>query len=223
MLRKIAPAIVVTALAALPLLAAPTPAFAHDDIDVGTYTLAVGFGEEPAYVGQPNSVQLLLSKGEEPVTDVGDTLDVEVTFGDQPGLDLSFEPFFEVGEFGTPGDYRAWFIPTSAGQYTFHITGKIDGTTIDETATSGPKTFSDVETGTDLQYPVKQPTITEVGERIDREVPRLNTAIERAAGGAASASDRASSAKTLGIVGIVVGALGLAVGATALATSRRRA
>ena len=67
-----------------------------------------------------------------------------MVFGDAEPLSLSVEPFFEEGEFGTLGDYRAWFIPTSAGQYTFHFTGKIDGQSVDETFTSGPKTFDDV-------------------------------------------------------------------------------
>jgi len=222
-MRRIAPALAVCALATIALVVAPTPAFAHEDIDVGQYAMAVGFGEEPAYVGQPNSVQLLLSRGGQPVTNLGSTLDVEVSFGDQQPMQLSFEPFFEVGEFGTPGDYRAWFIPTSAGQYTFHLTGTIAGTKVDETATSGPKTFSDVATGTDLEYPQQQPTTTEVNQKIDREVPRLNDAITRAASDASDASDSASSAKTFGIVGIVVGVLGIAVGAAALALSRRKA
>jgi hypothetical protein len=59
------------------------PAAAHEERDVGGFTLAVGFGQEPAYAGQPNSVQMILSRAGKPVTDLGDTLSVSVAFGDQ--------------------------------------------------------------------------------------------------------------------------------------------
>jgi hypothetical protein len=51
-------------------------------------------------------------------------------------------PFFEVGEWGTPGDYRAFFIPTAPGGYSFHFTGTIKGQKIDQTFKSGPKASS---------------------------------------------------------------------------------
>jgi hypothetical protein len=200
------------------------PAAAHEERHVGDLDLVVGFGQEPAYAGQPNSVELLLSTGGNPVTDLGDTLTVSVGFGDQ-SKDLSVEPFFEVGEFGTPGDYRAWFIPTRAGQYSFHFTGTIRGTKIDETFTSGPKTFGDVDNPTDAEFPVQDPTNGELGERIDREIPRLEasitdvkTSVDRSVG---SAVDDVSSARTLALVGVALGALGLIAAIAAIAMTRR--
>lgn len=200
------------------------PAAAHEGRHVGNLDLVVGFGQEPAYAGQPNSVELLLSTGGNPVTDLGDTLTVSVGFGDQ-SKDLSVEPFFEVGEFGTPGDYRAWFIPTRAGQYSFHFTGTIRGTKIDETFTSGPKTFGDVDNPTDAEFPVQDPTNGELGERIDREIPRLEasitdvkTSVDRSVG---SAVDDVSSARTLALVGVALGALGLIAAIAAIAMTRR--
>jgi hypothetical protein len=219
MLRRIAPFLAAGVLATLVLVVAAIPASAHEDFDVGPYTVAIGFGDEPAYVGQPNSVQILVSQNEKPLTALSGSLKAEVTFGDNQPLDLDVEPFFEVGEFGTPGDYRAWFIPTTAGQYTFHVTGSIHGTKVDETATSGPTTFSDVETGTDLEYPLQQRTTTELNQKLDRELPRLNDAITRAS---SDAANEASSAKTLAILGIIVGALGVVVGGTAILFARRR-
>ena len=200
------------------------PAAAHEGRHVGGLDVVAGFGEEPAYAGQPNSVQLLLSAGGNPVTDLGDTLSVSVGFGDR-SKDLSVEPFFEVGEFGTPGDYRAWFIPTRAGQYSFHLTGTIRGTKIDETFTSGPKTFSDVDNPTDAEFPVQDPTNGELGDRIDREIPRLQasitdvqTSVGRSVG---FAVDDASGARTLALVGIALGALGLIAAIAAIALVRR--
>lgn len=58
----------------LPLLAAP--AAAHGERKVGSYNFVVGFGTEPAYAGVPNSVQLILSSGGKPVTDLGVRLDL---------------------------------------------------------------------------------------------------------------------------------------------------
>lgn len=200
------------------------PAAAHEEREVGSLHMAVGFGQEPAYAGQPNSVQLLLSRGGKPITDLGDTLSVSVGFGDQ-SKDLSVEPFFEIGEFGTPGDYRAWFIPTRAGQYSFHLTGAIRGTKIDETFTSGPKTFDDVVSPTDVEFPVQDPTNGELADRIDREIPRLETSIADVKASAdraiASAGDDASSARTLALVGVVLGALGLIAAIAAIAMGRR--
>ena len=202
------------------------PAAAHEEREVGGYALVVGFGQEPAYAGQPNSVQLLLSRGGKPVTDLGDTLSVSVEFGDQ-SKDLTVEPFFEVGEFGTPGDYRAWFIPTRAGQYSFHFTGSIKGTKIDETFTSGPETFGDVVSPADVEFPVQDPTNGELAERIDREIPRLESSISEVKAAAVrsvtSAADDASSAKNLALIGVVLGALGLIAAIAAIAMSRRTA
>ncbi|MGH2636950.1 MAG: hypothetical protein ACRDHU_12505 [Actinomycetota bacterium] len=195
----------------------------------GDLLMVVGFGTEPAYAGQPNSVQLLLEHDGDPVVDLGDTLVVEVAFGDET-MALELEPFFAVGEFGTPGDYRAWFIPTRAGQYEFHFSGTIDREEIDETFTSGPDTFSDVENPADIEFPVQDPTTGELAERIDREVPRLTEQIDevRSAATAASteldqAADDASTAKIVGLIGIVVGAIGLLVGIGALILARRKA
>src|SRR5436190_1177126 len=117
----------VFALAFAALLTVAGPASAHEEREVGRYRFAVGFGSEPAYTGQEHSVQLLLhDASDHPVTDLTDTLKVEVSYGGQ-SMTLALEPFFEVGEFGIPGDYRAWFFPTQPGDYTFHFTGSIKG------------------------------------------------------------------------------------------------
>jgi hypothetical protein len=188
--------------------------------------MVVGFGTEPALAGEPNSVQLILVHDGEPVVDLGDTLGVEVVFGDQ-SVPLQLEPYFEVGEFGTPGDYRAWFIPTSPGQYTFHFTGTIDDEDVDQTFTSGPDTFSDVEDPASMMFPEQPPSTVELADRIDREVPRLTEAIDHAKTDAIARADAAAddvaSAKTLGLIGLIVGAIGLAVAIVAVVLGRRKA
>jgi hypothetical protein len=107
--------------------------------------------------------------------------------------------------FGDPGLYVSDFIPTATGAYTYHITGEIEGMAIDEEFTSGPETFSEVESKDALSFPA----VT-------------------AAGGAGSAvddaRDTADSARTLAIAGLAVGVLGLVAGAAGLlAATKARA
>jgi hypothetical protein len=212
---------VVAILATLSVLAAPA-ASAHEGREQGDLEMEVGFGTEPAYVGQPNSVQIILNHDGEPVTDLGDTLQVEVSFGDTQPLQLPLEPFFEIGESGTPGDYRGWFIPTSAGSYTFHFTGTVDGEDVDQTFASGPETFSDVETGSDLQYPEQLPAASDLTARIERESARAQQELAAANERAANASDDASSAKTIALVAVAIGLLGVAAAGMSVFVSRRQ-
>jgi hypothetical protein len=220
MRRRIGIAIIATAAATLATLPLAPPATAHEAKHVGELEMVVGFGTEPAYAGYPNSVQLLLSHHDGgPVTDLksGD-LGVEVTFGDAT-KDLDLEPFFEVGEFGEPGDYRAWFVPTRPGAYTFTFSGNADGQKIDESFSSGPDTFSEVTSPSAEEFPVQDPTNGELAERIDREVPRLTQGI---AASKQAAEDEAATATTIAVVAIVVGAIGLILGAVAIASARKR-
>jgi hypothetical protein len=197
-----------------------TPALAHEERTVGPYHFAVGFGDEPAYAGQENSVQLFLHEAsDKPVLDLGDTLKVEVAYGGQTMPPMTMQPNFEVGEFGVPGDYRAFFFPTRAGSYTFHFTGSIKGRAIDQSFSSGPSTFSDVVDPSSVEFPAKDPTAGELSARIDREVTRLDVALGQ---GTKSAKDSADQARTVAFVGIGLGVLGLAVAALALSSARRR-
>ena len=209
------------ALAVALMLLGAAPALAHEGRKLGDLEMEVGWGTEPAYSGEVNSVQILLVHDGKPVVDLGDTLDVEVTFGDQTQT-FSLEPFFEEGEFGTPGDYRAWLIPTTPGQYSFQFTGTIDGEDVDETFTSGPKTYDDVQNPQSVEFPVQQPSTGELAERIDRVEPRLASAISDVQADVQTTSDDASSAKTFGLIGLVVGAIGLIVAIVALVASRRK-
>src|SRR3954454_13850502 len=95
------------------------PALAHGEYDHGDIAIATGFQTEPAYVGQPKVVELEISKAGKPVTDVGQRdVKVGVSFGGQT-TDDALEPIFVFREWGTPGDYIAYFIPTQPGKYTF--------------------------------------------------------------------------------------------------------
>ncbi len=206
--------IVVAGVAGLLLAVGAAPASAHEGRKVGRYELVVGFGDEPAYAGAKNSVQLILSDAatHKPVVDLGDTVKVDVSTGnnDTQKLSATLEPDFEVGEFGTPGDYRAFFIPTAPGAYTFHLTGTIKGQRIDQKFTSGPQTFSEVQDPAEVSFPTKDPTTGQLSARVDRETQRLTQAVAASERRARDAGDAAGTARLIAVIGVVVGALGLA-------------
>jgi hypothetical protein len=197
-------------------------ASAHADRDVGPISLAIGFGTEPAYVGQPNSVQVLLNDAGRPVVDLGDSLKVEVSFGDQQ-VRLPLEPNFEIGESGTPGDYRAWFIPSQAGKYMFHLTGSVHATKVDLSVASGPTTFDEVQDPANATFPaVNAPTNEELASRIDQESSRTSDVVAAAQAAASDAKDAADSARTVGLIGVVLGAIGVIAGIGGIVAARRK-
>jgi hypothetical protein len=206
------------------VLGTSSPALAHEGRHVAGYDVEVGFGTEPAYAGFENSVEFIAHDEQgSPVTDIGDGLKLEVVFGDQ-SQEFPLEPNFDVEEgFGEPGDYRAWFIPTRPGPYTFHFTGQLNGQSVDETFTSGPTTFSEVVSPSEVQFPVQDPSTGELNERLDQETTRTTNAVKAASADAAAAADDAGSAKTLAYVGIGVGVIGLVVALVALLGRRRTA
>ncbi len=203
--------LVVTILFALTvLLAVSAPAPAHTTKDVGAYQFTVGWSMEPAYAGQLNSVQLVLAtrSSGKPYTSLTDTLEVTVTYAQQSvtyALTPTFDP--DTG-FGTPGDYRAWFFPTAPGDYTFRFVGTIGSQKVDESFTSGPKTFGTVQDAAAAQFPMKAPSNVELAARIGAGSARTAT------------QSSVSSALTVGYIGIAVGAVGVALAAFALLRKR---
>ena len=201
--------------ACLVLLIAGAPAAAHETNEAGGYAFVIGWGIEPAYVGQLNSVQVLVSHQADgdPVNDAGARLTATVIYGEeQVELDLAPTWSGELGT-GTPGEYRALLMPTAPGDYTFHITGTIGGVKVNEKVTSSPRTFSSVEDVSAAQFPVKVPGVEQVARRLEAELPRMATQEDLA--------DELSSARTLGYVGIVVGALGVVLAVAALLVRRK--
>jgi hypothetical protein len=213
MTRRTAFGAAVLAMLLVPLLA--LPASAHGEHKVATYTLVVGFGTEPAYAGVTNSVQVIISNNGKPVTDAKG-LKVAVTTGDAEPRQMALEPYFGQG-WGEQGDYRAFFIPTAPGAYTFKLTGTLGGKKLNNSYTSGKDGFDEVTDPAEVQYPAAEPTAQQLTTRLDRETARINAALaaERQA-----ADDQVASARRMATIGLAVGALGLlaaiAVGVLAL-------
>lgn len=168
-------------------------ASAHEHRELGEYTVEVGFMFEPALVNEPNGLFLAVVKGDEetgtPVEGLAETLDAEITYGGETKV-VALR-----GVFDSPGAYTADIIPTQEGAYTFRFFGTIEGMEIDESFTSGPETFAEVQSSENISFPAS----TDASDSA-----------------AADVKDTADSARTLAIVGIVVGVLGLAAGAAGM-------
>ena len=216
MSRRTAIAAAVVAVLLVPLLA--VPASAHGEHKVAKYTLEVGFGTEPGYAGVTNSVQVTISNNGKPVTDAKG-LKVAVSTGDAEPRQMALEPYFG-DDFGEPGDYRAFFIPTAPGAYTFKLTGSLGGKKLNQSYTSGKDGFDEIVDQSEAQYPVPEPTGSQLTTRLDRETDRINAAL---AADREAADAEVASARRMATIGLAVGALGLlaaiAVGVLAL---RRR-
>jgi hypothetical protein len=221
----------VIALGAAVLLAAlaAAPASAHAEKQAGRYAFVVGFGDEPAYAGQPNSLQVLITRDGKPATDLAGQLDnlmAHAYYGRKadPKLEnamMPLEPHFG-DDWGTPGDYRSFFVPTQAGAYTFELKGKLGNQKINLAIPSGPETFGDVNDPAKAAFPaVKDPTTAQLAQRLDRETTRLNGIVAAATAAQRAAEDRADQARLLALGGLLVGVVGLVV--AALAWGRRSA
>jgi hypothetical protein len=142
-------------------------ALAHEERTVGDYTLEFGWRVEPAVTGAPNGPELYVSSAkvgvttEELLQNVDVSLQVEVTFG-PASRTLELSPDAEE-----IGHYVADLIPTRPGDYTFHVTGTIGETAIDETFTSADGYFDSIEPASDLQFPEPQPDVSELLQRIE--------------------------------------------------------
>ena len=208
-------ALIVVGLAGTFVLASALSASAHVAKGFGPVHIEMGFGNEPAYAGQPNSVFMGISRNGKPVTDLTDTLKVAVSFG-AASIQLPVVPNFEVGGDGTPGDYRAWFVPSQPGPYTFHVSGTVDGTKVDWTATSSSSTFDTVQSPTGASFPkVTAPTNQQLADLMSRQTARLQASIDDAA-------SAAKTARTVGLIGVVLGAIGVIAAIGALSVARKR-
>ncbi len=211
-MSRVVPVSVIGLRVALVLLVVlPSAAVAHEQRAVGSFKLAVGWADEPPYVGYKNAIQLVVRDASgKPVSDVDDTLGVEVIFGAQRIGPLPLQPAFD-----TPGEYRAAIIPTRPGDYSFRFIGSIRGQKVDVSFTSSEKTFDPVKNPAEVEFPARDPTRAELAGRLERLGPR----VEALAALAREARDASAQAQALAVVGIVLGAAALVV---SLVVGRRR-
>jgi opacity protein-like surface antigen len=201
---------------------------AHVVVKAGTYSLAIGWAHEPTYVGEQNAVQVIVTTAAgRPVDDLkaGD-LAVVVSTGGQQSTSLQLVPMYDADTgLGIHGDYEAALMPTAPGDYTFHVTGSVHGTTVDETETSSDSTFNSATDATGIQFPAKLPTMAEVTTRLDRVDARIAALPSPGPAADAAVADAKSAASQALLAGVAVGGAGvvLAIAALWLGLRGRRA
>jgi hypothetical protein len=141
-------------------------ALGHERRAVGPYTFVVGWINEPSYVGLLNSLDLTVTEtsGGKAVEGLDKTLKADLTYGGSSQA----QPLTIAARFGQPGKYSGYVIPTKVGDYTFHITGTIGTTSIDEKFESGPGRFGTIESTDALQYPAKVVSSSDLAARLDQ-------------------------------------------------------
>ncbi len=107
-------------------------ALAHQSIVVGdAYRVTVGFVTNPAYAGQLNRLDLIVSTTDdpaEPVEGLEASLGAELIAPDGVNrLQLAIRAVR-----GQPGHYTADFIPTAVGDYAFRVYGFVGDVEFDE-------------------------------------------------------------------------------------------
>lgn len=175
------------------------PGYAHGDGELGDYLLVVGFAVEPAFEGQPNGVEIIITRHDngQPVEGVAETLQVEVTH-----ISSNVSKIFELqAVFGEPGRYIAHFVPTAPGAYRFHFFGQIEEQTIDADFESGANTFDEVKPQSDIQFPEPLPAGRE-----------LTAAVRGSQQTSDEALALATSARLMAMIGLVSGLAGLGLG-----------
>ena len=182
----------VAAIPLLLLLATAAPALAHEEREVAGCEVEVGFMNEPVFAGGRSGLEIFVNKDDKPVEGLEQTLKAEVIVGEAK-RDLPLN-----ARWGEAGAYESVFIPTVAGPYTFHLTGTIDGTPVDESFTSSPEGFNEVQEATAAQFPVQLPTAAELQAEAQKGQDAASLVVP---------------ALVIGVAGLVVGlvAIGLAL------------
>ena len=211
--RKAATVSALAVLGATTLILTAPPASAHERRQVGEYEFVVGWWTEPAFANQPNGPEVTITRRQNPVVE-GVDLSVDVIFGEETTT-YELEPAFIVGVFGEPGNYNAHLVPTRPGTWEYRIYGTVEGAEVDETFTSGPETFGDIEDPAENAFPVADPNNADLAERIEQEAAQVSE-LE------AKTEDDVKGARTLGLIGLIVGAVGLVAAVTIGALAMRK-
>ena len=168
----------------VPFAASAHPA-AHTEIDSGSYHFKIGWLNEPVIVGERNGLELFVAKKDTPDEGLSDitTLQFTVEYG---GVSRAYDL---VPAEDTPGAYTAGFLPTREGQYTFHLTGKINAEAIDVSVQP-----EEVVPAGELAFPEALPSTRDLAAKL------------------AAAQTQTQTAQTLALVGVVLGVIGTGLG-----------
>lgn len=163
-------------------------ASAHEGRAVGDYEITFGWRAEPALAGMMNGPEVYLSVHEHEEAeddheheegaehevsfpaDIEVNLQAEVTFGSETTT-LTLRPAW-----GETGHYIAELVPTMPGDYSFHLTGTIGDTAVDEVFSSSDGQFSSVEPASDVMFPAVGSLEARIAE-LERRIAELEAAL----------------------------------------------
>jgi hypothetical protein len=172
------------------LFLGPTVAWAHEQVDSGSYHFEIGWVNEPVLVGERNGLDLFVAAKDSPETGLSD-LESNLTFGVEYGS--ARQEYDVVPVEDNPGHYTAAFVPTREGQYTFHLTGTIQDEAVDVKVEP-----EEVVAAGQLAFPEALPSAAELAAKLD------------------GAQAQAGTAQTIAIVGAALGLIGAGLGAFGL-------
>ncbi len=215
----------------LALVALPHAASAHEHatFEIGgiTYNFVVGSLNEPITVDDKTGLDLAITKGKghptmgpdgdmdgpmtgtTPVTGLEDTLKVELIAGSAK-KSIELRPAW-----GSEGAYQAFFYPTRATTFSYHLTGTIEGNPVDLTFTCLPEGQEAKDDDTRKEIPGG---ITQVsrGGYFGCPAPKESLGFPDESASLSETAHAATGAATRANVALALGALGVALGAFAL-------
>lgn len=215
----------VMATAAFFTVATPIAASAHTTVMAGPYALTFGWMDEPCYTGSQNAVQLFVHQGSATGAAVPNIsgLQVVVTFSGTTSSPMALNAAFDPDTgLGNTSEYDAPLTPTVAGSYTFTITGTINGTKVNVSASSGDSTFDSAHDPSAIEFPTQPQSAAQLTQSITnlQSAVKSNIATANSAKSAAnSAKSAAATARVLAIVAIVIAVL---LGLVAFRAGRRK-
>ncbi len=180
-------------LAALVLFGTVQSAFAHDKVIIDDYKIVVGWVNEPVIVGERNALLFIVTKNDVPVDGLEATLDIEVSFAGRTFLG-------DLKPSATVGEYTTELFPTAKGQYEVRISGMLEDTEIDVTASP-----EEVLSARILQFPESVPETRE----IEQQLTEMQAQLERA--------------QLFGNIGTATGVLGTLTGVVGIILGKRKA
>jgi hypothetical protein len=151
------------------LLLVPMAASAHEAVDSGNYHFEIGWTNEPVLVGERNALEMFVAPKDKPEAGIAGAeavLRFNVEYG---GVSQSYDLMPVENE---PGHYTAVFIPTRLGQYTFHLTGHINGDEVDVSVKP-----EEVVAAGKLAFPEAQPAVADLQAQLAAAEAKTNLAL----------------------------------------------
>lgn len=139
--RSLLAAILALILLPIASLAAPITRTVDDRFEI-----TVQYIHEPAILGDTNGVRMQITEDGEPVSGAQESLAVQVEFMEAVRVLNMFEDPTQAGV------YTGIFIPMQDGEYTFNVSGTLDGVEINETFTVADGLVA-VTPRTDYEFP----------------------------------------------------------------------